>query len=374
MRRAGVITIAGVLVIAGAVGAWFILRPADAANEPKLTPRIPVNVAAATARDIPVNLLGLGTVQAYNAIDIRAQVSGVLEAVPVTEGQEVAKGTLVAVIDPRPFKAALDRANAQLQADQAQLQDAKLDLQRFKTLAKDSFSPQQQVDSQQALASKEAAAVASDTAAIETAQLNLDYCFIRSPVAGRVSLRRVDPGNLIEEANQTTVVSITQDKPISVVFTLPESQLPRVQAAMRKGALPVTALTSDDSKTLAQGTLLTPDNAIDTTTGTITMKATFANDDDALWPGEFINTHLLVDTLKAVLTVPHMAVQHGPEGLSVYVLKPDKTAARVPVQTGYDDGTYTVIEKGLQAGQPVVTSGQSRLGDGTPVSVGSPSS
>lgn len=333
------------------------------------SPAVPVRTVAAAVRDVPVYLRGLGTVQALNVVEIKAQVSGTLIAIPVKEGQEVKSGDIVAQIDPRPYQAALDQALAQRAGDQAQLKSARLDLQRYQSLAKQSFAPVQQVDEQQATVDKLAAAVQADTAAIETAQLNLGYCVIRAPVDGRVSLYQTDPGNLIEVASQTGIVSITQDHPISLVFTLPEANLPRIQDAMAKGTLPVTAFSSDDTTQLGQGSLLTPDNAIDTTTGTIALKAIFPNDNNLMWPGEFVNARLRIDTLRHAVTLPQLAIQHGPDGLYVYKLMPDSTVQQQTVTVGYDDGTTAVVTKGLNGNEQVVLDGQSRLSPGARVAM-----
>jgi membrane fusion protein, multidrug efflux system len=375
MGRVKLFAALGAAVLAGAAGLHFAFgSSADAANEAPPPPPVPVQVAAARRADMPVYLHGLGTVQAFYAVDVKAQVDGYLDQVPVREGQEVKKGDIVAVIDPRPYQAALDQAVAQRQQDQAQLANAELDLRRYQNLARSSFAPQQQVDTQQASVNRLNAAIAGDNANIEKAQLNLSFAVLRSPIDGRVSLRKVDPGNLIQAASQTPIISITQDKPISVVFTLPEQNLPQVQKAMAQGTLPVDTYSTDDTQKLESGQLLTPNNAIDVTSGTIQFKAQFANTDDMLWPGEFVNTHLLVDTQRNVITVPHLAVQHGPEGLSVYVLQTGDTVKRVAVETGYDDGTNTVITKGVNEGDKVVTTGQSRLGDGAHVSIANPAS
>jgi membrane fusion protein, multidrug efflux system len=218
------------------------------------------------------------------------------------------------------------------------------------------------------------AAVQADTAAIETAQINLDYCVIRSPISGRVSIYQTDAGNLIEVASQTGIVSITQDKPISVVFTLPESDLPRIQDAMAKGTLPVIAYTNDDKTKLGEGTLLTPNNTIDTSTGTIQLKATFSNDNDRLWPGEFVNARLRVEMLHNATTVPLAAIQHGPDGLFVYTVEQNSTVQTHAIEVDYQDDAAAVVTKGLQAGQTVVVAGQSRLSPGTRVTTGNPSS
>jgi multidrug efflux system membrane fusion protein len=297
-----------------------------------------------------------------------------LVAIPVREGEEVHQGDIVAQIDPRPYQAALDQVTAQRAEDAAQLQSAQLDLQRYQQLAKSNFAPVQQVDDQQATVNKLIATLQADAAAIETARINLDYCTIRAPIAGRASFRQTDVGNLIQVANQAGIVSITQDRPISVVFTLPESQLPRIQQAMAHGVLPVSVYAGDDRTKLADGYLLTPNNAIDTSTGTIQLKATFANDDDALWPGEFVNARLRVDTLHNAVTVPLAAVQHGPNGLFVYMVKPDSTVVEQDVQVAYQDDDTSVIGKGVSGGESVVLTGQSRLAPGTRVALNTASS
>jgi multidrug efflux system membrane fusion protein len=333
-------------------------------------PVVPVTATPAKAQDVPVYLRGLGTVRAFNIVAIKSQVNGMLIAIPVQEGQEVHQGDIVAQIDPRPYQATLDQATAQRAEDEAQLGSAQQDLERYQNLAKREFAPVQQVDDQQATVNKLKAAIQADTAAIETAQINLGYCTIRAPINGHVSFYQTDIGNLVQIASQT-IVSITQDKPISVVFTLPEAQLPQIQQAMAKAKLAVVVYASDDKTKLAEGQLLTPDNAIDTSTGTIQLKATFANNDDALWPGEFVDARLLVNTLPHAVTVPVGAVQHGPSGLYVFVVNPDNTARQQAVQVSYQDDDSIVIAKGLNAGENVVLSGQSRLFPGTHVTMNS---
>jgi len=269
----------------------------------------------------------------------------------------------------RPCQAALDQATAQRAEDAAQLQSAQLDLQRFQHLAKSQFEPIQQVDDQQATVNKLVATMQADTAGIETAHINFDYCTMRASINGRVSFQQTDVGNLIEVTNQTGIVSITQDTPISIVFTLPEAQLPRIHQAMATAMLPVVAYDSDDRTELADGQLLTPNNAIDTTTGTIQLKATFPNDNDALWPGEFVNARLRVDTLRRAVTVPVAAIQHGPGGLFLYTVKPDNTVQEQAVSIAYQDDDTTVIAEGVKGGEIVVLTGQSRLAPGTRVAM-----
>jgi multidrug efflux system membrane fusion protein len=362
------------LTVLAVAALWFVHSHgsvAAAKTEAQSAPpeAVPVTAVAAKVQDVPVELHGLGTVQAFNMVEIKAQVTGMLVAIPVQEGQEVHQGDIIAQIDPRPFHAALDQVTAQRAEDAAQLQSAQLDLQRYQHLAKSNFAPVQQVDDQQAAVNKLIATLQADTAAIETAQINLDYCTIRAPINGRVSFHQTDIGNLIEVANQTGIVSITQDKPISVVFTLAEAELPRIQQAMPKGTLPVLVYTGDDRTKLADGELLTPNNAIDTSTGTIQLKATFANDSDALWPGEFVNARLRVDTLNNAVTVPLAAVQHGPNGMFVYTVKPDSTVQEQDVQVAYQDNDTAVVSRGVRDGDVVVLTGQSRLAPGIKVTL-----
>ena len=283
--------------------------------------------AKATRQDVPIYATGVGSVQAYQSVLVRARVDGTLTQFPVREGQEVKQGDLIAVIDPRPYQAALDQATAKKAQDEAQLVNARLDLTRFQSLAKQDFASRQQVDTQQALVNQFVAAIAGDSAAIEAAQLNVAYCYITSPVDGRVGLRMVDPGNLIHATDTTGIVTITQIHPISATFTLPQEELPRVETDMAGGASPVLAYASDDRTELGQGTLLTPDNTIDDTTGTIRLKATFPNKDGQLWPGQFINAHLQIGLAHDAVTVPPAAIEHGPDGLYVYVVRPDATVA-----------------------------------------------
>ena len=356
-------------VILAIPAVWLMRNHSSHAQAQAPASAVPVTATPAKVQDVPVFLRGLGTVQAFNTVEIKAQVNGMLTAIPVQEGQEVHQGDIVAEIDPRPYRATLDQVTAQRAEDAAQLQSAQLDLQRYQHLAKSQFAPVQQVDDQQATVNKLVATIQADTAAIETAQINLDYCTIRAPINGRVSFHQTDIGNLIQTASQSGIVSITQEKPISVVFTLAESQLPRIQKAMANGMLPVAVYASDDKTRLADGQLLTPNNAIDASTGTIQLKATFPNDDDALWPGEFVNARLHVDTLHQAVTVPVAAVQHGPNGLFVYTVKPDNTVQAQAIDVAYQDDAIAVIAKGMTSGENVVLSGQSRLAPGIRVAL-----
>ncbi len=355
-----------ILLIAGVLG-WRATIPAPAAADPSGPPAVPVSTAAAQIQDMPVYLDGLGTVQPLNVVQIKAQVNGVLVALPVKEGAEVHRGDIVAEIDPRPYKAALDQAMAQRDEDIALLRSAQQDLQRYRNLAKSGFAPKQQVDDQQATVDKQIAAIGVDNAQIETARINLDYCVIRAPFDGRVSFYRLNVGNVIQVTNQTGIISIAQDKPISVILTLPEAELARVREAGKQGPVAVLAFDGTGEKQLAAGTLMTPNNTIDTTTGTISLNASFQNQDDPLWPGQFVNARVRVDTIHNAVTVPDLAVQHGPDGTFVYTVKPDGTVAQVDVTVGEREAGRTVIKKGLSGQETVVVAGQSRLAPGVRV-------
>jgi len=360
----------GIVVAIGAIAAargFAQHASAPAPSSPE--PAVPVLTTRAVRSNVPVYLEGIGSVQADNAVLVRSRVDGTLMQVPVREGQEVKQGDVIAVIDPRPYQAALDQAMAKKQEDKAQLANARLDLVRYQSLARQSFATEQQLDTQQALVAQLVATIAGDQAAIEAAQLNLAYCYIASPIPGRVGLRLVDPGNLVHATDTTGIITITQIHPITATFTLPQEQLPRVTAAMAKGAVPVLAYSSDDSTELDAGTLLTPNNQIDQTTGTIELKAEFPNPHDTLWPGQFINAHLQVGTDLNAVTVPPAAIQHGPDGLYVFVVKPDRTVAVQPITVGYQTARLAVVTKGLNVGEQVVVQGQSRLDTGTRVAI-----
>ncbi|MDR3537999.1 MAG: efflux RND transporter periplasmic adaptor subunit [Acetobacteraceae bacterium] len=339
--------------------------PASApANAPPANPAVPVMTTVAQRRDVPIDAEGVGTIQAYQSVLIRSRVDGQLMQVPVAEGQMVRKGDLIAQIDPRPYQAALDGARARQAQDAAQLANAQRDLVRYSSLSRQDFASRQQVDTQQALVNQDVATVQGDVAAVEAAQINLDYCSITSPVDGRVGLRLVDPGNLVHATDTTGIISITQVHPIALTFTLPQTALPAIQAGLAQGKLPVRAYSTDDRTLLGEGTLLTPDNAIDTTTGTIRLKAVFANQDNRLWPGQFVNAHQQLSIAHQAVTVAPAAIQHGPDGLYVYLVKPDNSVASQPVTVGYQTPQLAVVTAGLSGGETVVLSGQSRLQPG----------
>lgn len=363
--------VAGVTAISGAgVGVAF----AQQASPPGASAGVPVQAASVVRRDTPVMLRNVGLVQPLQTVLVRARVDGTLDSINFREGQEVKPGDLLAQIDPRPYLAVLNQTMAKKAADEAQLANAKLDLGRYSELAKKAFATRQSVDTQQAMVAQLTATIQGDQAAIDTARLNLEFTHITSPLAGRVGLRMIDPGNLIHATDPNGLVTITQIHPISVIFTLPQDTLPDVMQAVGKDAaenanLPVQAMSSDDKVALATGTLLTVDNAIDQTTGTYRLKAVFENNDNKLWPGQFVNAHLQVAVLKNALVVPSSAIQRGPDGLFIYMVKPDNTVATTKVEVRQDDGDYAVIDKGLAENVRVVTNGQSKLQNGSRVAV-----
>jgi multidrug efflux system membrane fusion protein len=369
-RRGQIVTVVVGLGALTACGIFLgvTLAPARADDPaPPATPTVPVTTAQATKRDVAVFRSGIGNVTALNSVLIRARVDGTLDSVAFTEGQMVKKGDLIAQIDPRPYQAALNQAVAKKTQDMATLENAKLDLARYNTLARSDFASRQSVDTQQATVNQYTAAVQGDNAAIETAALNLSFTHIVSPLDGRIGLRQIDPGNLIHATDAQGLVTVTQVQPITVLFTLPEDALPAVTAAMSNGKLPAFAYASDNRTRLSEGSLLTPDNTIDTATGTIRLKAIFPNTDNRLWPGQFVTTRLQIGTLRNVVTVPASAVQRGQDGLFVFIVK-NNQAAVVPIeQTLEQDGT-AVIAKGLNGDEQVVINGQSRLTSGTRVS------
>ena len=357
-----------VLALAGGLpGARLAAQQSGA--EAQSEPGVPVSVARAERQDVPVYLVGLGTVQPNNAVQVRSRVDGTLIEVPVQEGQEVKAGAVLARIDPRPYQAALDQALAKQQQDAAQLANAQRDLARTSALARQDFASRQQLDQNQAAVAQFTAAVAADAAAVEAARVNLGFTTITAPFDGRVGLRQIDPGNLVRAGDATPMMTLTQLRPIAVVFTLPQEDLSRLAAVLGTRPLPVAALPGEGDTPLAQGALLTIDNAVDPSSGTIRVKALFPNIGNRLWPGQFVRARLLLDTMRDALTIPSEAVQHGPDGLFVYVVRLNGTATRQPVTLRSEDGRTAVIASGLGDGAVVVTSGQSRLQDGSRVAI-----
>jgi multidrug efflux system membrane fusion protein len=332
------------------------------------TRAVPVAVASAVEQDMPVYLTGLGSVTAYNTVSVKSRVDGQLLQVNFREGQQVNKGDLLILIDPRPYQVQLASAQAQLFKDQASLRDAQLNYQRFKDLLQQSGAmSQQQVDTQKATADQFEGAVRADQAAIDNAKLQIDYCHITAPVSGRIGLRLVDVGNIVHASDTNPMLVITQLQPISVIFTLPEDNLPAVVKRMKQGTLKVDAYDRDDKNKLATGTLLTIDNQIDQTTGTDRLKATFDNKDGVLFPNQFVNIHLLLDVRKNSIIVPSVAVQRGPQGSFVYVVKADKTVEARTVTVALTQSNQSAIASGLEAGEVVVTDGQDKLQNGAKV-------
>ena len=331
---------------------------------------MPVDVAQVSTRDIPVVIEALGTVTPLATVNVRPQVSGPLLRITFKEGDMVHAGALLAQIDPRPYQAQLDQARGQLARDEAALSSAEIDLQRYKRLlAQDSVSEQTYTD-QRATVGQDKAQVEADKATVETARLNLSYCDITSPVTGRVGLRQVDPGNLVQADQSTPIVTVTEMRPMSVIFTVPENDIEEIFRRMHAGrALAVDAYSRDMRHRIATGTLQSIDNQINTTTGTLQMRALFKNSALALFPNEFVNVKLVLRTLKNQLVVPGVAVQNGPSSNFVYVVKPNDTVALRTVETGPTDGKYIAIFKGLKVGETVVTDGADQLRNGAKVRI-----
>ena len=350
--------------------------PATPAQSPAARPGggqpVPVTVAPALVQDVPVFLRGLGSVQAYRSVTVRARVDGVIDRIAFTEGQEVKPGDLLAQIDPRPYQAALDQTLARKAANESLLEAAKSDLERYTQLARTEATSRQRLETIRAQVGQLTAAIQGDEANIAAAKLNLDYTRILAPIEGRVGLRLVDQGNFVRQAESQGIVTLSQMRPISVVFTLPQDTLPRITQAMARGRVPVSAYSADDKTLLDEGELLTPDSAIDPTTGTIKLKATFPNTKLSLWPGQFINARLLIETRVAALTVPSTAVQRGLNGLYVFVVKPDSTVSRQDVEMALDNGQRAVLTSGVKEGDQLVVGGQSRVTAGSRVVVSGP--
>jgi membrane fusion protein, multidrug efflux system len=376
-RRRPLVWIAIVAALAAAAAlAWFRLphaipsvNRADHSARHEQPPQT-VRVGPVALGDMPIAIDALGTVTPFETVTIRTQIAGVLQNVGFTEGQIVKQGDFLAQIDPRPYESALAQAQGQLAKDQALLGQAESDLARYQQLAKQDSISKQQVADQIALVAQDKAAVTGDQAMVKTAELNVGYTHIVSPITGRVGLRLVDPGNYLQPSDAAGIVVITQIDPISVVFTTPESNLPRIAARLNSGAkLPVTVLDRDNVHALATGTLTTYDSQIDVTTGTIRMRAEFANPDARLFPQQFVNVRLLVDTMTGATLAPNAAIQLGASGNFVYLLNADSTVSKRDVTLGPSDSKHTVIASGLKAGEKVVIDGVDHLRDGVKVKV-----
>jgi multidrug efflux system membrane fusion protein len=329
---------------------------------------IPVTVARVQKADFPVYLNGLGTVQPFRTVTVRSRVDGQIIKVAFKQGRMVNEGDTLVEIDPRPYQAALDQALSKKAQDEANLKNARLNLDRSLSLAKKDYATQQQVDTQQAMVDQLTAQVQGDQAAIDNAQTQLSYTIIKSPLSGRAGFRLVDPGNIVHDSDQNGIVTIVQLQPISVVFTAPEENVPLINKALQEGtAVPVEALSSDGLRTLAQGQLARVNNEVDQASGTIRMKAIFENKDNGLWPGLSVATRLLVDTLKDVIVIPDNAVQRGPNGLYTFVVGDDDKAGVQPIKVSQSGDGESVVEQGLTPGQRVVVAGQYRLQSGSVV-------
>jgi len=330
---------------------------------------VPVVIATAARRDIPIYATGLGTVEASLTIGIHAQVDGIMQEVLFTEGASVHKGEVLARIDPRLYQAAFDQAKAKRQQDVAMLGSARKDLDRTQMLVTQSFATQQLVDQQQAKVDQLKAAIAADEAAIESAQTQLDFTTIRSPSDGRIGVRQVDPGNLVRASDTSAIATVMLRQPSAVLFTLPMHFLDDVRDAMTRGTVEVTAFDQHNRQELSRGTLLLIDNAIDATTATLRLKAMFPNKDERLWPGEFVNARVLLDTRRNALVIPTAAIQRGAQGLFVWIVSADGRAVASPITPGPVCGNLTVVTSGVRDADRVVTDGQYRLQPDAPVTI-----
>ncbi len=376
MLRRRWLVLPAIAVLALAAYAYALTRRPDAAGgAPRTAPPAPVIAQAARQGDLPVTLEGLGTVTPLATVTVRSRVDGQLMQVRFEEGQMVQAGDLLAEIDPRPYQVQLEQAQGQLARDEALLANANVDLTRYKKLVAEDSIPKQQLDTQAALVRQYQGVVQSDQAQVDDAQLQLTYSRITAPISGRLGLRLVDPGNMVHATDTGGLVVITQLSPIAVVFTIPEDSLQPVLAKLRGGGggdLPVEAFDRANVHKLATGTLLTVDNAVDPTTGTVRLKAQFANADDALFPNQFVNARLQLDVQRGVTLVPTAAIQRGSQGMFVYVVGADKTVEIRPVTIGENDGDDTAIATGVSPGDLVVTDGAEQLRAGRAVTLRTP--
>jgi len=376
-RRITVFLIAA-LVIAAVVGVYYMphwqqtlaavskggRRGGPAANDP-----VPVLATATRLADVPVYLDGVGTAKALNTVTVRSQVDGKIVEIYFKEGEDVPKGYVLAKIDPVTYQAAYDQTVAKKAQDEAQLANARLDLDRYTRLAATNAVNKQQLDTQRALVSQLEAQIKLDQATVDNARAILSYTDIVAPIAGRTGIRLVDAGNLVRGAEATGIVILTQLRPISVFFSLPQQNLPELTKGMAEGELPLDALSADGKGALDKGKVTVIDNQVDQTTGTVKLRAEFPNKDLQLWPGQFVNVRVLIDTLRQAVVVPTAAIQRGPNGAFVYVLKQDNTVTVRPVTLTQQDDSRAVVATGLQAGEQVVTTGFARLTEGTQVAV-----
>ena len=345
-------------------GVFWMLSPVKEGGNQKAARQpapVAVSVVSAERQDFPIFVSALGTVQANNTVQIRPMVEGPLDKVPFTEGQEVKKGALLAQIDPRSYQAALDQAKSKLAQDQAQLDSDRRDLERNTTLAERSFASRQIVDQERAAVEKGEALIEADKAAIQSAQVQLDYTTITAPFDGRVGIRNVDPGNIVRPTDTNPIATVTEHRPINVLFSLPEKELQQLRKAQNEGRGEIYAYDQDGNSQIAEGKLQVVDNQIDTQTGTIRLKAQFPNDNDALWPGQFVPVKIRIDTRQNIVALPSASIQRGPDGLYVWLVTPDKRAKMAPVKTGQAQDDKTLVESGVAPGDRVIVAGQYRL-------------
>jgi membrane fusion protein, multidrug efflux system len=368
MARRRFVVISTILVALAGVGAWYELERPEPAAKAAAAP-VPVTVAVASRGDLPVYLTGLGTVQASFTVGIRPQVDGKLEQVLFKEGDLVRKGDVLAKIDPRLYQAALDQAKAQKKQDEARLISAMKDLQRSRTLVDKAFETQQLVDQQQAKVDQVVASVDADSAAIATAQTNLDYTSVVAPSDGRMGVRLIDPGNIVHASNSSSIGTLTLTKPSAVIFTLSARSLDDVREAMELGPVDVIAFSQDNKRELAKGTLLLIDNIVDRASATMRLKAMFPNEQDELWPGDFVNARLFLKVLPDALTVPSAAIQNGPDGLLAWVVGKDDVVQARSILTGPTTDGRTFVTSGLADGDHVVVSGHYKLRQNAKVTV-----
>ncbi len=366
---------AGIALAAGGLGVRMAVEratPVAAAEGPAAAPAIPVTVGVVTAKDFPVFLQGIGTVQAFNIVAVKTRVDGPIVGVDFTEGQEVEAGAALFQIDPNLYQATLAQAQASKAKDTAQLESARADLERYSKLMAHGFQTQQNYDQQKALVAQLIAAIAGDQAQIDTATLNLGYTRIRAPISGRLGARLVDIGNLVHASDNRSLVTITQVRPIFASFTLPQEDFDELRQHQMKAPLAVEAYSADDTRELAEGRLTLIDNSIDPATGTIHLKAQFANENERLWPGEFVNVRVILRVRLAVPAVPSQAVQEALDGYVVYVVGPGDTVARRPVEVAAIQDGLAAVTKGLSPGERVVVNGQYRLTDGARIDAAPP--
>lgn len=360
------------LAAAGTIGWWGLRSEAPPAAAQTAPQAVPITAGVVEAKDVPIFLNAIGTVQAYNMVAVKSRVDGQVVKVDFKEGQDVKAGDPLFQIDPRPFQTALEQAQASKQKDEAQLSGAQLDLERYEKLIGSGYQTRQSYDNQKAVVAQLQAAIKGDDAQINTAKLNLSYADIRSPIDGRTGARLVDKGNLVHANDNNALVMITEVKPIFVSFTLPQETLEDVRENHKTSPLVVYAYTGDGKKQLAEGKLTLIDNAIDQATGTIHLKARFDNEDERLWPGQFVSLRVVLSTRKDVATVPAQTVQNGPNGHYAYVINSDNTVERREVEIASIQDGIAVVTRGLASGERVVVDGQYRLTNGARVNPQAP--